>query len=257
MYFSCKFHSCMWPVIYLIASISMIAIEGHAQERTITISAPQEMQENGFLTFLLPRFKLKHGVRVHVTTPNTKADVVLAQDGAVDIFSKDAVTYRLAWQDSNPQARKFADWLRSDIGLRTVLSFKIDGKPPYSKATEVLVTTPQVSLAGNVARGREASLRACGRCHVVGEVNRMNGIGSTPSFAVLRTLTDWQEKFETFYILNPHPSFTIVLDVTLPFDAARPPPIVPIKVTLNELEDIVAFVAAMAPANLGAPIQHQ
>jgi len=45
--------------------------------------------------------------------------------------------------------------------------------------------------------------------------------------------------------------------VTDPFDAARPPPIVPRAITILELDNILAFVAAIEPADLGAPLKHQ
>ena len=75
---------------------------------------------------------------------------------------------------------------------------------------------------GDALRGEEVSLSHCGRCHVVSDKNRMNSIGSTPSFAVLRTLRDWEDRFQAFYVLNPHPAFTQITDVTKPFDATRP-----------------------------------
>ena len=97
----------------------------------------------------------------------------------------------------------------------------------------------------------------CKRCHAVTSEGRINSIGSTPSFFVLRTLPDWSERFEQFYVLNPHPAFTQIAEVTPPFAQDRPPPIVPVEMTLGDLEAIVAYVAELAPADLGAPIQHQ
>jgi hypothetical protein len=85
----------------------------------------------------------------------------------------------------------------------------------------------------------------------------MNAIGSTPSFAVLRALPDWGARFQGFFALNPHPAFTQVADVTDPFPIDRPPPIIPVEITLDDLEAILAFVAAMEPADLGAPLLHQ
>ena len=45
--------------------------------------------------------------------------------------------------------------------------------------------------------------------------------------------------------------------MTAPFPINRPSPIVPVEVTLDEVEAILAYVAEMAPADLGAPIQFQ
>jgi hypothetical protein len=85
----------------------------------------------------------------------------------------------------------------------------------------------------------------------------MNAIGSTPSFFALRSLSDWEARFAAFFALNPHPSFTQVTGVTEPFAEDRPPPIVPITLSLEDLEAILAYVAALEAADLGAPLVHQ
>ena len=85
---------------------------------------------------------------------------------------------------------------------------------------------------------------------MIGPRNRMGGLGSTPSFAVLKTLNDWEVRFRGFYMLNPHPSFTQIPDVTDPFDESRPPPIVPLEITLEDLDAILAYVATIEPAEL-------
>jgi hypothetical protein len=90
---------------------------------------------------------------------------------------------------------------------------------------------------------------------VVSDKNRMNSIGSTPSFAVLRTLRDWEDRFQAFYVLKPHPAFTQIEDVTEPFDPTRPSPIAAVEMTLDDLENIMAFVQGIAPADLGRPVQ--
>lgn len=85
----------------------------------------------------------------------------------------------------------------------------------------------------------------------------MNAMASTPSFAVLRAMSDWDRRFQTFYILNPHPAFTQVEDVTEPFPINRPSPIAPMKITIDDLQAILAYVSGVEPADLGAPIEHQ
>jgi hypothetical protein len=89
----------------------------------------------------------------------------------------------------------------------------------------------------------------------VNETNKMNAIGSTPSFALMRNFPDWQERFETFYVLKPHAAFTQVSEVTAPFPENLPPPIAPVELTLEEIDAIAAYVSLIAPADLGAPIQ--
>ena len=119
------------------------------------------------------------------------------------------------------------------------------------------VTGGEVSMDGDASVGEKLSFIHCGRCHVIGERNRMSGISSTPSFGLLRTFDDWTERFSAFYVLKPHPAFTQVADVTPPFDISRPPPIAPLEMTVEDIEAIVAYVASIPPADLGAPIQHQ
>jgi len=92
---------------------------------------------------------------------------------------------------------------------------------------------------------------------VVDNQTRMSGIGSTPSFAVLRSLPDWDSRFAAFFALNPHPAFTIIPDVTPAFTAQRPSPIVPITLSLDELEAILAYAASIAAADLGGALVHQ
>jgi len=92
---------------------------------------------------------------------------------------------------------------------------------------------------------------------VIGDRNRMKGIGSTPSFPVLRSLPDWEARFSTFYARIPHPSIVQLEGVSEPFDPAFPPANQPLWLTLDQLEDILTFVSGLAPADLGAPlIQH-
>jgi hypothetical protein len=80
-------------------------------------------------------------------------------------------------------------------------------------------------------------------------------MGASPSFRLLRTFPDWQNRFEAFFTLKPHPAFTQVEDVTEPFPIHLPSPIAPIEVTLDEIDAILAYVATVEPADLGAPIQ--
>ncbi|WP_165929189.1 cytochrome c [Shimia isoporae] len=203
---------------------------------------------------MLPRFALKHGIRV--TVVDTDAEVVI-EVGEMPVFAREDVGYGVRSTADSPHAETFVVWLSSEIGLRTVLSYKVDGVTVFAEPAAPEEEAIAVVLTGDALKGQDASLRACGRCHVVGEINRMAGIGSTPSFAVLRTMADWQERFEIFYVLNPHPAFTIIPEVIEEFDETRPSPIAPVTVTLEEIEDIVAYVAAMDPADLGAPIAHQ
>jgi mono/diheme cytochrome c family protein len=118
--------------------------------------------------------------------------------------------------------------------------------------TAALLLLPASAAAQDYAPGEKLTLVNCGRCHVVSPKNRMGGIGSTPSFAVLKTIADWEERMKAFWTLRPHPSFTQIEGVTEPFPADRPAHVHPISLTLQELERIVAYARTVPPADLGS-----
>ncbi|MCA1240981.1 hypothetical protein LC092_00870 [Stappia stellulata] len=68
----------------------------------------------------------------------------------------------------------------------------------------------------------------------------MSGISSTPSFMIMvKALSDWRDRFETFYARRPHPAH-----VRLDTDDARPPDQpATIKEVVLQAEDIDAIVA--------------
>ncbi|MEO0760718.1 MAG: hypothetical protein AAFZ09_02745 [Pseudomonadota bacterium] len=122
-------------------------------------------------------------------------------------------------------------------------------------ATLAAATLPATApRAEEMSAGEKLATFACGRCHVVSERNRMGGIGSTPSFAAMRTIEDWERRFRTFYALRPHGAFTQVEGVTPPFDPLRPPAIHPVEVTEADIEAIVDFARSIPPKDLGAPL---
>ncbi|MFY0691024.1 MAG: hypothetical protein JXR14_03785 [Paracoccaceae bacterium] len=226
-----------------------------AQDKTFRLSAPDALTETGFLKHLLPRFSLKTGIRITVVAPGEPAEASFGEQGVPAFQGGDAI-----WRFSHAETEhttRFATWLGSDVGRRTIESFKRDGAPLFSAQIRNKKVEVAVSFDGDAKLGAELSLTHCGRCHVIGEINRQNGIDSTPSFSVLRTLSNWEDRFQAFFALNPHPAFTQIKDVTEPFDPERPPPIVPLRLTLDELEAILAYVAEVDPADLGAPIQSQ
>ena len=224
-----------------------------AQDRNFTLSAPVEIVETGFLQHLLPRFALKHGIRV--TQVEAGGDVAFGAAGT-PVFVGLGTTWHIT-QSAEEGPSLFTDWLLSDIGKRTITGFQPDDVALFSPEITVAVATPTLTFDGDPVLGEVSSLTHCGRCHVINDTNRMNGMGQTPSFALMRTFPDWANRFSTFYVLNPHPSFTQVADITPPFPANLPPAIVPVEITRGVLENIVAYVATIAPADLGAPLQSQ
>lgn len=230
----------------------------NAQDKGFRLAVPDALVSTGFLEYLLPRFSLKTAVRITRVAESETAELVLNAVGRGEpVFQGPDSLWYLEQSAETAATSKFLDWLASDVGSRTIVGFQPEGVPlfalPPVEKTEEAVRV----LTGDPVKGEELSLRNCGRCHVVNETNRMKAIGSTPSFGLIRTLEGWETRFETFYILKPHPSFTQVVGVTQPFDPARPPAIVPLQMTLKDIEDILAFVTNIQPADLGAPLQTQ
>lgn len=256
-----------------------------AQGRTMTLLADASLEASGLLSYLVPRFALKTGVRVTVLAHDAadlpglagagegdalvgEADLAraLAENGAgqglrAAFHTKDdaeggAFSALVLTGAANAEhAARFIDWLTSDIGQRTVASFPAEGGVAYVPGAVEVVVAEVFIPEGDPDEGEKLAHFHCGRCHVVSERNRFGGIGSTPSFAAMRNLEDWDARFMGFWSLNPHPSFTQVEGITDPFDPARPPHIAPVVITEDELAAIVAFTATIEPKNLGAQIE--
>jgi mono/diheme cytochrome c family protein len=238
---------------YLAFISAMLASPAIGQEKAFTLKAPDALIETGFLKHLLPRFSLKTGVRIRLS--DTQSDAAFGATGT-PVFAQGDVIWHFAKTDG-VHTDAFQDWLLSDVGKRTIEAFSPDGTALFSADISVQVVAAAPEVTGDIALGETVSLKQCGRCHVVNESNKMNAIGSTPSFALMRTFPDWQERFETFFLLRPHPAFTQVADITEPFADNLPSPIAPIEVTWEQIEAITAYVGSIAPANLGQPIQLQ
>ena len=238
----------------LCLSLVLTASPSWSQE-ALGLTAPDKVVRSGLLKHILPRFSLKTSVRIQLTDVDGVLQITDTAPGD-PVFQYDDVIYYLRATDA-PKPQRFRDWMLSDIGKRTIESFQIDGANPFSANFEVVEVEEAPDFDGDAALGADLALTHCGRCHVVGPKNKMNGLGSTPSFAVLRTFPDWADRFQQFYVLKPHGAFTQIADVTEPFSPERPPPIVPVEMTLDDLEAILAFVAATPAADLGAPLQLQ
>lgn len=232
------------------------ALPAAAQERVITLAAPDTLIESGFLKYVLPRFSLKHSIRITLVPEGEPAQVTLGSEGR-PVFMRGEEVFAMEVVEATDFTAKFAEWLRSTTGLKAVTGFKVDGVAPFGPPEVVETAVVELTLDGDAARGEDLSYRMCGRCHVVGARNRMSGIGSTPSFPVMKTFPDWQDRFMAFYALKPHGAFTQIEEVTPPFDPEHPPSIAPLEMTLDDLDNILSFVASIPAADLGRPIQFQ
>ena len=249
----------------------------------MTLAADSRLQQSGLMDYLVPRFALKTGVRVTVIAGDPAvirghvaartADSALVPEGVAQDLANSGEAeagqrvllapdetqgggFAVVLVPGSPgydHAERFADWLASDIGQRTVASFAgpVAYRPGVRDEAEEAAVLPE----GDADEGERLSILHCGRCHVVSDKNRFAGIGSTPSFPALRSIPGWEEKFLTFWDENPHPSFLQVTGVTEPFDPDRPPHIAPVEITVEEMEAIVAFAASIQPMDLGAEVQ--
>lgn len=242
----------------LFAALALVLLPFGAQadDRQFRLAAPTALIDSGLLAYLLPRFSLKTGMRIEVLPEGDEAEAAFGTREGRAAFVGAGETWRLRLLGNHRGAARFADWLRSEIGQRTVTSFEVDGSAPFVLPQAEVAQEAAVVYNGDASLGQRVAQAKCGRCHVV-DPARSGGIGSTPSFAALRTLKDWDARFQTFYALNPHPAFTQVTGVTERFAKHLPPAIVPIELSPREIEAIVAYVAGIAPADLGAPIQVQ
>ncbi len=114
-------------------------------------------------------------------------------------------------------------------------------------ATAVILLTGPISGAGAQSlaeKGEKLAKLHCARCHVVADGNAFSGIGSTPSFRLLvNALSDWRERFETFYTRLPHPS-VIRIEGVAPINDA-PPTIRTVDLKLDDIPALVAYAASL------------
>ena len=240
---------------FLVLCLSLAAAPLWGEARAVRLYAAPELVETGLLAYVLVRFRLKTQIRVELVEREA-AEVLLdaPRDGAAALIRGPGGDYAVWVQAESQAALRLRDWLGSEIGLRTLAAYR-QGGAQVVFALEAVEAVQEVALPeGDITAGRALALRNCGRCHVVGAENRMQGIESTPSFPLLRSLPDWQVRFATYYQRIPHPAFTQIEGLTEPFDAMLPPPIVPLALSVDEFNAIIAFVARIAPADLGAPL---
>lgn len=235
----------------------MLAASALANDKLVRIYAPDTLIESGLLNYALPRFSLKTQVRIEYTTDIGAADLALGDAGRV-LFQGPNQQWKLDVRSGDhPGTQRLAEWLRSDVGQRTIASYAPDGVALFGAPVEEAEDTVELAFDGNAELGHKVSRSKCTRCHAVDDATEGWGIGSTPSFAVIKALSDWDGRFASFYALNPHPAFMQIEDLTDPFPIDRPSPIAPIHMTIDELEAMLAYVAVLPAADLGKALDHQ
>ena len=250
----------MRQTILLLVTIFALSPADRAAAQDLRLAAPADLVDSGFLKHILPRFKLKHRITVVPVAPGAEAELTLDPGSAPSVFAavaEGAQAFGLTILTPGPEADKFRDWMLSDPGKSAIESFPRGGPPAYTTAFAQIIEEEVIEITGDAQAGARLALVHCGRCHVVDERNRMGGIGSTPSFGAMRGRSNWFEIFNAYYVANPHPSFTEVIDVTEPFDEQNLSHIAPVRITLEEIDAIVAFVETMTPKDLGKPVASQ
>lgn len=237
--------------LWLTASLFTATIGlAETDQRQFTLSVAPDLEESGLMQHLLPRFALKTGRKAELALPPAEAEI--ADDGTA-VFARGGKTFRLRLNGENAAALLFQDWLLSTAGQAAVTGFVPASGEPFMRAPADGAAT-KIEIHGDAANGLEVARAHCTRCHSVTPEDRTN-IGSTPSFMALRALPDWDARFSAFYALNPHPSFLRVTGISPPFDASRPPSLVPIEISQDEVEAILAYAASLIPADLGAEVE--
>lgn len=247
--------------------------EGHCAAEEISLHAAPELVEAGLVRHLAPRFRFRSGIRITLAPSPEEADMALMAEDAVDgqimararlarpvfVNRKNGRRYLLliltADEEKAAAASAFLDWLLNGPGKATLESFP-DGEHPAFEAIERagMPVTP-ASFKGDPVRGYQLARLHCRRCHVIDEKDKFAGIGSTPSFMALKALPDWQQRFSVYWTLPPHRGLVDVEAMSEPRPLSQPLPIAPVKMTLDDVEDILAYVASLEAKDLGKPIE--
>lgn len=243
-------------------ALAVAAAPVRAETLRFDIAVDPAVAETGVMRHLLVRFKLKTRRAGTVVAPDAPADLRLTtanglparRGNEVRAMARAGRTWFLLSLSDNPAAARFRDWLTGEIGRRTLAAFTPRSGPPFTAPEAQAAAEEAPEFDGDPRLGRALAAAHCGRCHSTGDQSLTGSIGSTPSFAALRALPDWAERFMAFYALNPHPAIMQVEGITPPFDPARPPPMVPVEITAEEAGHIQAYAATVPAADLGAPV---
>ncbi len=109
----------------------------------------------------------------------------------------------------------------------------------------IIVPLEYASANELIEKGREVVRQHCTRCHVVPNMSPYGGIGSTPSFAALKWLSDWEHRFEVFYTLPPHPALVSIQGVSEERSASLPVFVSEIELQIDDVEAILSFVRTL------------
>lgn len=238
----------------IVTAILLFAGSAAEAQEPLTLKMPEALRAQGFDQHLLPRFRFRSRITVEAVTGGS-ADMVLSADGpgGTVVFSDDqGKDFRLRIRrDPEGRASAFLDWLRSTPGRAAISGFEPVALTPADPKPRA---TAKVELSGDAAHGRKLAHERCQRCHVVNPDRPFAGIGSTPSFPAIRSMPGWRDRFTGFWGVNPHRGLVAVEEVHDPNTDQRPVPMVQVRLTLDDVDDILAYVATLTPLDLGAPV---
>ena len=121
----------------------------------------------------------------------------------------------------------------------------------------VSVSAVQAEQSALLKQGEKLVRQHCTRCHVVGDLNKYGGIGSTPSFGAIKSLPDWQDRFAAFWSLLPHPSVVQVEGIS----PERPKDLLATTkqtfLTPDEVDAILTYVDTVPVKDLGGTVRYQ
>ena len=106
-------------------------------------------------------------------------------------------------------------------------------------------------------KGERLVRQHCTRCHVVGDLNKYGGIGSTPSFGAIKSLPDWQDRFAAFWSLLPHPSVVQVEGLSLERPKGLLATTKQIFLDMDDVDAIQAYVNTVPVKDLGGGISYR
>ncbi len=141
------------------------------------------------------------------------------------------------------------------------------GIKPVMRRTACLGMWVVVSLCGEMQaqavdtaileKGEILVRQHCTRCHVVGDLNKYGGIGSTPSFGAIKSLADWQDRFAAFWSLLPHPSVVRVDGLSLERPKGLLATTKQIFLDIDDVDAIQAYVDTVPIKDLGGGISYR
>ena len=244
--------------IFLVILLSVGNVQT-AVGQEVFIEFPEELLMIEFDKYLLPRFRFKTQIMVRVSSQSDSLDARLGViPKGKELFSDlNGFIYRLETVTTDAsqisKLEKFVSWLDSPSGITTIEEFSINGSNVFKSIESAVEKKEEEVFEGDVAYGLSLSQQHCKRCHVVDD-NAFAGIDSTPSFHAMRSFDDWQERVTAFWTVSPHLNVISITEVHEAGSKTVPVTISPIRISLEQVDDILAYVASIKPKDLGKPI---